>query len=178
MNWLRRLPAFFVRCAELVPSPCCGEHLSIIGSRPRTRRDETGEKSILIIRRMRCGGCRRIHHELPDCLVPYKRYASACIEQVVSESAPASVAADEATLYRWRIWIEAQVTYLLGCLASLEMQFQQDPVKPLSDPSRPAHQRFGHWVGNAAGWLARVVRPIANANLWVQTRSAFLSATR
>ncbi|WP_242966792.1 DUF6431 domain-containing protein [Desulfosporosinus sp. FKA] len=31
---------------------------------------------------MRCVNCRRIHHELPDCLVPYKRYESTCIESV------------------------------------------------------------------------------------------------
>ncbi|WNR45672.1 DUF6431 domain-containing protein [Paenibacillus roseipurpureus] len=36
---------------------------------------------------MRCNGCRQIHHELPECLVPYKRYESTCIEDVVSEDA-------------------------------------------------------------------------------------------
>ncbi|WP_350340495.1 DUF6431 domain-containing protein [Paenibacillus hexagrammi] len=25
---------------------------------------------------MLCTQCRKIHHELPDCIVPYKRYES------------------------------------------------------------------------------------------------------
>lgn len=48
---------------------------------------------------MRCGQCRKIHHELPDYIVPYKRYESECIEQVIDESDAATmVAADDATL--------------------------------------------------------------------------------
>lgn len=39
---------------------------------------------MLVVRRLRCTQCRKIHHELPDCVVPYKRYESACVEQVVS----------------------------------------------------------------------------------------------
>ncbi|WP_442950370.1 DUF6431 domain-containing protein [Paenibacillus sp. DMB20] len=29
--------------------------------------------------------CRKIHHELPDCVVRYKRYESEYIEEVVSQ---------------------------------------------------------------------------------------------
>ena len=74
---------FFVRCAESVPCLCCGEQLSVIGSRQRKYKNSDGETKVLIIRRLRCTHCRRIHHELPNCLVPYKRYESACIERVV-----------------------------------------------------------------------------------------------
>jgi hypothetical protein len=30
-------------------------------------------------------------------------------------------------------------------------------------------------VGDAPRWLERIVRPIVNINLWLHTRSAFLS---
>jgi hypothetical protein len=125
---------------------------------------------------LRCSHCRKIHHELPDCIVPYKRYESACVEQVVTESeAVSTVAADDATLRRWRMWFREQAEYLLGALRSIVIRFHPNPVEKLSVPSQPAHHRIGHYVGDGPGWLARIVRPVVNSNLWVHTRSAFLS---
>jgi len=37
-------------------------------------------------------------------------------------------------------------------------------------------QKIGHLVGHADGWLKRIVRPVVNANLWVHTRSAWMTA--
>jgi hypothetical protein len=177
MSWLRRSPAFFVRCVEVVPCPCCGEELKVIGSRKRISRNATGEAKVLALRRLRCTGCCKIHHELPDSLVPYKRYESTCVEDVVSEDMEeAVVAADDSTLYRWRSWYNELAAYWCGALSSIAVRFHHGPVKVSSAPSLSTHQRIGHVVGNAPGWLARVVRPIANVNLWLHTRSAFLSA--
>lgn len=176
MSWMRSHPAFFVRCAEVVPSPCCGEALSVIGSRKQKLMSEGGDRRLLVIRRLRCSRCRKIHHELPDCVVPYKRYESACVEQVVSGPESSTVAADDATLRRWRNWFQEQTTYLLGALRSIDIRFHQDPAEKSSAPSQSVHHPFGHYVGDAPGWLARIVRPVANSNLWLHTRSAFLSA--
>ncbi|TLS48300.1 hypothetical protein FE782_31405 [Paenibacillus antri] len=173
---MRRAPAFSVRCAEVVPSPCCGESLSVIGSRRRKLFEATGEQKLLVIRRMRCLGCRKIHHELPDCIVPYKRYESACVESVVAPGAgEIAVAADHSTLCRWRSWFRLQTTHLLGCLASIAIRFGLDVAEESSVPSQTAHHRFGRFVGDADGWLGRAVRSVANSNFWVHTRSAFLS---
>lgn len=159
----------------MVPSPCCGERLKIIGSRNRKCKESSGEEKVLRIRRLRCVNCSSIHHELPDCLVPYKRYESGCVEQVLVESVPSDVAADDSTLHRWKAWFHEQKSYWIGCLTSIAVRFHHDPVKALSTPSQTAHHRLGQIVGDAPGWLARVVRPIANVNLWLHTRSAFLS---
>jgi uncharacterized protein YbaR (Trm112 family) len=175
MSWLRSLPAFFVRCAEAVCCPCCGQALKVIGSRERKITGGGGERRLLVIRRLRCSQCRRIHHELPDLVVPYKRYESECVEQVVTQP-EAAVAADDATLRRWKNWFDEQSAYLLGALRSIAIRFRLDPVEKSSAPSRSAHQRIGHAVGDAPGWLARVVRSVVNSNLWVHTRSAFLSS--
>lgn len=130
----------------------------------------------LRIRRLRCVNCRQIHHELPDCLVPYKRYESACLEQVLKEElAVSDVAADDSTLHRWKAWFHDHKSYWLGCLTSIAARFHQDPVKAMSTPSQTAHHRLGQIIGDAPGWLARIVRPIANMNLWLHTRFAFLS---
>jgi len=173
---MRRCRAFWVRCAEVVPCPCCGETLAVMGSRLRKLAGADGEGRLLVIRRLRCRGCRKIHHELPDCIVPYKRYESACVEAVVAEpEAPSAIAVDDATLRRWRHWFRQQSAYLLGALRSIALRFHQDPAEEPSVPSQSAHQRIGQLVGHAPGWLGRMVRPVVNVHLWVHTRSAFLS---
>jgi len=170
---------FLVRCAEVVPCPCCGGVLSVIGSRHRKLLEASGELRILVIRRFRCVTCRKIHHELPDCIVPYKRYESACVENVVA-AAPEGiiVAADHSTLHRWRNWLRSQMTHWMGCLESIAIRFGLDVAGEASEPSQTAHHRFGRYVGDAVGWLARVVRSVANSNFWIHTRSAFLSEAR
>lgn len=148
----------------------------MIGSRKRTCKNSAGQTKVLVIRRLRCENCHRIHHELPDCLVPYKRYEAASIERVVVESSESTdVAADNATLYRLRKWFHKQLPYLLGCLRSIAISLGQDMADEPSVITLSAHQRIGLYVGNNPGWLARIVRPIANSNLWVHTRFTFLS---
>ncbi|MGI6649770.1 MAG: DUF6431 domain-containing protein [Bacillota bacterium] len=44
--------------------------------------NDVGNQNVLVIRRLRCRHCHRIHHELPDILVPYKRHSSESIESV------------------------------------------------------------------------------------------------
>jgi hypothetical protein len=156
--------------------PCCGGPLEVVGSRRRVWYRRSGDQEKLIIRRLHCQPCERIHHELPDLLVPYKRYGSESIEQVVSDAEPVDVAADESTLCRWRQWFEAWAPYAVACLTSIAIRFQLDlPVRNSSDSSQTVLQGIGRDEETSAGWLAKVVRPIANIHLWVQTHSAFLS---
>jgi hypothetical protein len=79
--------------------------MKVVGSRPRKYLQEDASQVILIIRRLRCMECNKIHHELPDILVPYKRYKSECIEAVVVEKKQyhaGTVACDESTLHQWK----------------------------------------------------------------------------
>lgn len=166
---------FFVRSTEKVLCPCCGGDLIVIGSRKRKYIKSSGENSTLIIRRLRCQQCNQIHHELPDILVPYKRYDSESIEAVVTENSPLSVAADESTLVRWRSWFQSHSTYFLGCLDSIAIRFLKGTTEGALDLPRSVLQKIWQHTGNVLGWLARIVRPITNVNLWVHTRFAFLS---
>lgn len=177
-NWLRiRQRVFFVRSGEQSLCPCCNGDLKVIGSRRRRYIDGYGSTVILVIRRLKCRSCKKHHHELPDLLVPYKRYGSESIEAVVSLDNNIYVSADESTIRDWRRWFKEISDYLLGCLVSILIQQGLDPAEViLSTLPRSPLQRIYHLVGDAPGWLARVVRPIANFNLWPQTRSAFLSA--
>ncbi|HHU77992.1 MAG TPA: hypothetical protein GXZ29_03815 [Clostridiales bacterium] len=149
--------------------------MKVVGSRPRKYLQEDASQVILIIRRLRCMECNKIHHELPDILVPYKRYKSECIEAVVAKksSTTLAIACDESTLHQWKSWFNALREYFAGCLQSIAVQLGKE-TEEASRPKSVLH-RIWHYVGDARGWLARIVRPLVNWNLWVQTRSAFLS---
>lgn len=165
---------FFLRSTEVIPCPCCQGTLRVIGSHPRTWIRESGQKAKIIIRRMRCQNCSRIHHELPDLLVPYRRHEFTSIEKALEDPKAAGVAADESTLSRWRNWFNAWSVYAAGCLQSITHRFPGS-VQSTSALAHTVLQSIGHFVGDAPGWLARIVRPMVNLHLWTQTRSAFLS---
>jgi hypothetical protein len=125
-----------------------------------------GERAKLIIRRLHCEPCARIHHELPDLLVPYKRYDAESIEGVLSVPERTDVAADDSTIGRWKSWFRVWIVYAVGILQSLSIRFNL-PVENSSVSSQSALQSLGRFVGDAFGWLGRAVRPMANSNGWV-----------
>jgi len=159
-----------------MPCPCCGKLLIVIGSRHRVWYQSSGGRKILIIRRLRCKSCLRIHHELPDLLVPYKRYDAESLEGIVIEPARTDIAADESTLSRWRTWFIAWAVYAQGCLNSISICFCL-PVENSSGHPQSAFHTLGRFVGVADGWLSRTVRSIVNSHLWRHTRSAFMSTS-
>ncbi len=167
---------FFVRSGEQHRCPCCDGALKVIGSRKRGYINELGERVVLIIRRLRCKTCKQVHHELPDILVPYKRYSSKSIEAVVTGEEMLSVGADESTISRWRKWFRALANHFLGSLISIAYRYGKSAAEEKSELPGSLLQRIWCYVGDGPGWLARVVRPVVNANYWLQTRSAFLSA--
>lgn len=126
-----------------------------------------------MIRRMRCIECYRIHHELPDILVPYKRHVGESIEAVLNRDSELSISAEQSTLGRWRNWFNELTDYFQGCLESIKIRYGKESVEGASPLPESKLQRIWHHVGDAPGWLARLVRPIANLNIWKHTRSAF-----
>jgi hypothetical protein len=103
----------------------------------------------LVIRRLRCAECRRIHHELPDKLVPYKRHVSESIEAVVTGESKLSIPADEATLGRWRHWFNNLADYFQGCLESIKIRYGNESVNDASLLPKSKLQRIWHHVGDA-----------------------------
>lgn len=149
--------------------------MKVSGSRRRVWYRNSGDKEKLIIRRLHCKRCKSTHHELPNIVIPYKRYGVESIEQVVDDKM-VDVAADESTLGRWREWFQVWGIYAVGCMISIAKRFQLDlPVGVASGSPRTVLQKIGCNDEKSDGWLAKIVRPIINVNLWLQTRSAFLS---
>ena len=170
MNTLK--PVFFVRSLEPFFCPCChSTQGKVIGSRNRKvlEIDETSgdlQDKVLRIRRLQCRSCLKIHHELPAILVPYKRYAAAIIEAVLEE---VDVAVETSTIQRLRVWFEGITCHLMGVLHTIN----RDDTMEKTPVTGTALQRLRKYVGNAPGWLRRVVQNVVKRNAWVQTRSAF-----
>ena len=153
------------------PCPVCAGTLVVIGSRARTRRTPTGERQVLIIRRLRCRDCHRIHHELPLCLVPYKRYDRDSWEAVATAGRAAAVAVEEGTLRRWGQWLTTWVATARRIWAALAARAATNP----GDPWPVALQGSPPWPAAPPGWLAVVVHQLVQAAQWPQTRSAWVS---
>ena len=126
----------------------------VIGIRKREIINTSGKKETLVIRRLRCKGCRTIHHELPDIVIPYKRHCAETVERIIAGDS-GGVCCEDSTLRRIRAWWAACRLYFESVLASLREKYEV--------------------VFSEKGAPKEIVRAVANSNLWVHTRSAFLS---
>ena len=146
----------------------CDSLLSVSGSRKRRLRETDGSQSTLIVRRLRCGHCCRIHHELPDAVVPYKRYCSETVEEILSGKDSSTYPCENSTAARLRTWFLLLREYCESALTAImhlhkqDRQLEEDlsaliPLDPAALPS---------------GWLKKVVRALVGAGFWRQTRSA------
>ena len=90
--------------------PKCGKRMMVSGSRRRKLKETDGSTCTFLIRRLYCKDCNRIHHELPDLMIPRKRYSAKAIRQVLSTNDMLSVnfAGECSTIYRLRKWAKGQ----------------------------------------------------------------------
>jgi len=156
----------YIHSEETSVCPICGSDLKIIGSRNR-KVVEAGKKvQIYVIRRLRCKKCGKIHHELPDLLVPYKRHCAQTIEQIISErehnsdiagnpinsSVEKSINLHQTTIRKFRNWWR----YVLWQFSYISVSFE-----------------FKYGIRFSAPEPKEIIRALANAHLWVQTRSEY-----
>ena len=140
----------------------------VAGSRKRILREADGERSVLIIRRLRCKHCGRIHHELPDVIVPYKHHSAEAIEEILKERKTETYPCEASTALRLRRWFSLLREYFERALRAIRYIHRQDEVicQELSAliSLTPACL--------AAGWLKSIVRILVNSGFWLQTRFA------
>lgn len=132
------------------------------------------EEKTLVIRRLKCQNprCAKIHHELPDTVVPYRRHCAGTIEAIVDQKGFEPIEMDESVIRRIRKWFETRKESiyggLLGLAALLGTDFAEEPsVRPKSVLER-IHALFGE----RPGWLKLAVRILVNHCRWPHTRSA------
>ncbi len=140
----------------------------VAGSRKRILREADGERSVLIIRRLRCEHCGRIHHELPDVIVPYKHHSAEAIEEILKERKTETYPCEASTALRLRRWFSLLREYCEKALRAIMYLHKQDQALQqelaVLIPLAPASA--------ADGWLKKLVRILVNAGLWPQTRFA------
>jgi hypothetical protein len=158
---------------EQIPCPYCQSQLEPYDRRNRKYQNITGDQKILVIRRLRCCNprCRRIHAELPDFLVPYKRYAIDVIAAVLSGTA-AIAPAEESTRQRWKNWYRQIRDHLLGVAASVRRNLQEINRTLLASPIRNSPFEISLLTGFG---LSELVRLAVNTGNWITTRSAMVT---
>jgi len=130
--------------------PLCIGELTVIGSRDRILIYDTGDKETLVIRRLRCVECGKIHHELPDIIIPYKRHCADTIEKIISGKN--DICCDYVTEHRIKTWWAAFNQNFENAKMSIKMKYNE----LISSKLTPR----------------KIVRLIINLNLWVHTRTA------
>ena len=160
----------YVRSSEKPHCPCCDGPLRVIGSRKRKVIQSDGSARILIIRRLYCDHCHRVHHELPDSIVPYRRHSSATVESVLNRRQELEAyPCENSTAFRIRRWFLLLHDYFEQSLTALKTEHARDAgtvrfldfLLPLNPPEL------------AGGWLKKLVRILVNSGRWIQTRSAW-----
>jgi len=134
--------------------PICIGKLKVIGSRKRVTINIIGDKEVLLIRRLQCMCCHKIHHELPDKVIPYKRHCAETVENVIARKV-CGESCNFPTEYRIKKWWEAMLLYFENIIASLRIKYGAT----FSTEPTPRE----------------IVRAVANANLWAHTRSVMMS---
>ena len=157
---------FFIISEEDTICPVCGSPLCKRDKRKRIYKEAGGKKKWILINRLKCTNenCKRLHHELPDCVVPYKHYSSELIEDVIDDVRTVNDLEMEdypceGTIKHWKWWhlknetnINGQMRSMLHHLLDLKAEFlksRESLLKELRERVSP-------------GWLSVVVRVLYN----------------
>lgn len=110
---------------------------------------------------MKCQSCLKIHHELPDLIVPYKRYCAEIIVKTISDSSDGidTFPGETSTLIRLRVWFKLLREYISRVREHYLLLFKIDLYSINL---------------NTSGGLKIIVRILVNLNLWPQTRLALI----
>ncbi|MCI7179045.1 MAG: DUF6431 domain-containing protein [Lachnospiraceae bacterium] len=119
-----RKQIFFVEGSAISYCPICGEPLTYRDTCRRIMLLEGRERRTYIIRRLKCHCCGRLHRELPDCLAPFKHYASEVIAGVLDgivtpEDDDSADYPCEVTMHRWHHWLMINRLRIEGYLKSV-----------------------------------------------------------
>ena len=139
---------------EEIPCPVCHHKLFVHGTCKRKIRNEDGRVQILCLRVLECESCGKTHREIPDILVPYKRYSAEAICAI--EENPGVCAAEPSTRKRISSWLAWFLSYAQKVAESLTLQ-----GLTVTEPAdKPRFSRLKYFV-----------RLVTNSLCWQQHRS-------
>ena len=121
------------------------------GWRRRGSIDCLENTKVLMIMRVKCKSCGKIHHVLPDTIVPYKHYNTEAIEKIILGQADETFC-NESEINRIKSWWVRMKLYIQE-----KFESAAKVVKVQITPNSK---------------LALIARTLANAHLWPRTRVA------
>ena len=148
--------------------PNCGvfAELKYYDRRKRAAINSSGKREIYSLRRLRCMKCKRMHTEIPDCLIPYKRYESAVFEAIhetcITNNGRVSiknlylpyVPSDLNTIRRMLKWLKRMLEHYKGVYQHLTSVYFDYKSLELN--------------------FKNYARLIVNSGFWISTRSVLL----
>jgi len=138
---------YFVKAIEILICSACGcPDLIKKGWRRRNLILIIGTLIVLMVRRVKCKRCNRIHHVLPDIVVPYKRYDAETIEKII-EGNQDVICCEESTINRIKTWWTEVQSYVVAIATTIEKCKIPVPVMQKSK-------------------LSQIVCILANSDLW------------
>lgn len=167
---------FFIESEEkFALCPNCGDHLIYHCRVLRGLTDTDGKKSIYSIRVLKCDNksCpTKYHRELPDIIIPYKRYDSDSIEEAITmRNTDITVAADQSTICRWRKWFKVNAIYiimaLLSVVAIIENDVETSSLAILNQKSNKPIEIIKELLVCRGKWLNKVVYMLVNSSKWI-----------
>ena len=136
----------YVEAVEaIICSACDSSELIKKGWRRRKLILLTGTLMIFMVRRVRCKNCGKIHHVLPNTIIPYKRYDAETIEKI-TEGDPNETRCEESTINRIKAWWSKMRFYVLVIAASMT---EGRKIQITTEPK-----------------LVQTVRALVNIHLW------------
>lgn len=156
---------FFVISEEDTVCPECGSPLCRRDKKRRIYKEAGGKKQWFLINRLKCTKCKKLHSELPDCIIPYKQYGADIIEDVIDGVRTADDLETEdypceGTMKHWKWWlskneanINGQMKSMLHHLLDLKTEFLKSGDSLLEE----LRERV------SPGWLRVVTRFIYNS---------------
>lgn len=147
--------------------PACRGELHYRDRRKRIHRLAGGRKEYYLIRRLYCRHCRKLHAEIPDCMIPRKHYDAEIIADVLDGKVTQDSLECEdypcaATMTRWIRWFQDNRTNIEGHLHRvLEAVGKVLPVG--HGGSWISYLRAGHNINPEDSWLKVSLRIIYNS---------------
>lgn len=135
--------------------PACGGELFVRGTCIRKAINSEGNTEFYRLRVLQCRGCHKTHRELPNFLVPYKRYDREAIIKILSNN-NGEVQCENSTIFRIRKWWEWFLPYARRILESQNDKF---------DSIEYANEEMPEF--------RKLIRAVMNKEKWIHNRSAF-----
>lgn len=142
--------------------PKCSTVLCRSGWRKRTVIAMDGIPETYWIRRLYCPKCKKIHHELPDFIVPYKRYTAQVIENIL-EGSIWDVPCDDNTIRLIRRWFFSIAENLL------KLTEKQSSLVCENRTLFSSLQKIKKAYGNSKGWLRKAINHLVKIGYHVKT---------